>query len=141
MRNIKTICQQLCLWSLVVLTGCGPMYKTSYSFIPPTSMEGRMCTMQCNQTKNMCEQMQQMRNETCRSRARDEARWRYEDYVRERRDRNLPVEKSMRDFESSYGAFSCADQGNCENDFRTCFTTCGGQVLAHEQCVAFCDKR
>ncbi|MCI5208681.1 MAG: hypothetical protein D3910_07785, partial [Candidatus Electrothrix sp. ATG2] len=49
------------LWStglisltLIALSGCGPMYKTEYMLEPPTTQQGQICIMQCEQNRTQC---------------------------------------------------------------------------------------
>lgn len=121
---------------VTLLTGCGPIYRTSYSYAPPTNQNGQMCTMQCLQTKNMCEQMCDMRQDNCDMRARDDARYRYRDYERRRREDRQPVDRSM----DSFYYPSCNKDCRCVENYNDCFTLCGGRVLVHKTCQAFCNQ-
>jgi hypothetical protein len=119
------------------LVGCGPIYQTEYDYIPPHSGIGKMCAMQCQQNKNTCEQMCQLKNDACRTQARQDAMYRYEMYRHRQRDIGRGINKGINDF--NYGNY-CDTACNCDSSFRTCYATCGGQVLTQRVCVAFCGK-
>ncbi|MCW5584286.1 MAG: hypothetical protein KIT56_10540 [Gammaproteobacteria bacterium] len=121
-----------------ILTGCGPVYKREYAFVPPRTGMGKMCIAQCVQNKNTCEQMCQMNNENCRLRAHQDAVYQFEMYKHERRKHGAPVKKDVSDFDMSY---TCNHSCNCEPTYRSCYSACGGQVLERDVCVAFCDKK
>lgn len=121
----------------LLLSGCGPMYKTTYSYIPPQSKNGRMCIMQCMQTKQMCEQMCEMKKENCRSREMNESRYRYQEYAYHQKMANKPIERSP---DSFYYGYSCHQDCNCVTGYNDCYTVCGGQVLQRRECVAFCNQ-
>jgi hypothetical protein len=120
-----------------MLTGCGPIYQTKYDYMPPRSSTGMMCVAQCQQGKSTCEQMCQLRNDNCRTQARQDAIYRYEIYKQARQDRGRAPKKEVGDFDSSN---SCNIPCRCESSFRACYAACGGQVLEQQVCVAFCDK-
>lgn len=123
----------------LVLTACGPIYKKQYAYVPPASNMGKMCTAQCVQNKNSCEQMCQMRNDNCRMQARQDAMYQFEIYRSDRLKQNLPVEKSINDFDR--GSFGCQNTCGCSATYRSCYAACGGEVLERNVCVAFCDKK
>jgi hypothetical protein len=125
------------VWLTVMLVGCGPVYKREYAFVPPKSDVGKMCTAQCVQGKNRCEQRCRRDTERCRAHAREEAIYQFEQYKRERRRLGQEVKKSINDFDRGY---TCETACNCEPTFRDCYAACGGQVLQRDVCVAFCDK-
>ncbi|OAN52211.1 hypothetical protein A6A04_00470 [Paramagnetospirillum marisnigri] len=125
---------------VLLLGGCGPVYETVYDLTPPRSAEGRQCATQCQTTQTYCKRNCELEEDRCRSRARDEARRDYDRYVREQRDRGRKVERSESSFESSYGCGDSSCKAECGRDFRTCYTTCGGQVSSRRVCTAFCDK-
>ena len=122
-----------------LFSGCGPIYKTEYSYVPPRSDMGKMCISQCVQSKGMCEQMCQMRNETCRMRAHREARRQFEVYERKTRARGEPVQRDVNDFDDSY--FRCNQECDCASSFNSCYSACGGQVLERQVCTAFCNQK
>ena len=142
------------LFACLGLTACGPMppqYQTTYSYIPPQSNSGRMCLMQCNQMKMMCQQsasMQNMQNNMqnaqCEQIAETNAQLAYEAYKEKRQSEGRKIKKSVNDF---LDTSSCNNNyfnnnnagGDCEGNFRDCFVSCGGQVVPHTQCVAFCN--
>jgi hypothetical protein len=138
---LKEIIKWGCLLSaLCLLTACGPMYRTSYTYVPPASASGKICVMQCQRQKDLCQQLCQSRSNNCRQKAQNNARIEYDQYAADRRASGKPVKKTVEDF---YNSFACADQPkcSCEPDFRACFQLCGGQVTQHRECVAFCDQK
>ena len=120
----------------ILLVACGPIYKTQYSYVPPRTSMGNMCISQCVQNKSMCEQMCQMKNQTCRLQAHQDALYQYENYRREQERIGKPIKRTVNDFEYT-GA--CNEICSCDTTFNACYSACGGQVLERQVCVAFCD--
>jgi hypothetical protein len=115
-----------------MLFGCGPVYNTTYSYTPPKSAEGRACTFQCNQIQIQCQQLEDMN----RARCEDEA---------QRRQRqcewDLRVTEGRKPKWYECGNDSCyANYARCEQTYRACYQSCGGQISADTRCVANCDK-
>lgn len=129
----------LCFSLTLLLAGCGPIYHTEYAYVPPASNIGKMCTTQCLQSKNSCEQMCQMRNDNCRMQARQDAMYQFEIYRGERERQHKPIKKSVSDFDRSI--FTCHESCGCEANYRVCYAQCGGAVLERRVCTAFCDKK
>ena len=123
----------------MLIAGCGPVYKREYSFVPPKSSVGKMCTAQCVTSKNSCQQMCNLSTENCRLRARQDAIYQFEQYKRDRRHDGKDIDKNLSDFD--HGAAACSSSCNCEPAYRECFSACGGEVLQRDVCVAFCDKQ
>lgn len=129
----------LLLVSLVFfLSACGPIYQTQYSYKPPKSSMGRMCAAQCIQNKSNCEQMCQIREESCRTKARQDALYQYELYKAQQQVQSQPVKKTPQDFENTWG---CHQSCDCGPAYNACYETCGGQVIATQVCTAFCDRK
>ena len=126
------------LFLATILAGCGPIYRTEYAYVPPHSPTGKMCAAQCVQGKNACEQMCEMKNQNCRLRAHQDALAQYHMYKQERKREGKPLKKEIQDFDQSY---LCSSSCDCESTYRACYSTCGGQVLERQVCVAFCNKQ
>lgn len=123
---------------LLILTGCGPIYRTTYSYVPPANERGKMCVIQCQTSKKMCENLCEAKNSECTYRERDKAHFEYESYVRKQEMEHQPV---LRDLDSFYNRSACSQFScGCEEDYRSCYQLCGGQVVEHRECVAFCNK-
>lgn len=120
----------------VLLSACGPMYKTDYQYIPPRSQMGQMCVSQCMQTQSMCGQMCELKNQNCRIQARQDSILEYEMY--NRHDANRFGHRTLNSFDRSW---MCNQSCDCEANYRACYTACGGQVLSNTVCVANCEKR
>ncbi|CAM2961660.1 Uncharacterised protein [Legionella steigerwaltii] len=134
--------KQFFIFSILVLASmliaCGPIYNTEYSFVPPQSDVAKMCTAQCIQGKNDCEQSCRVDNENCRMRAQQNAMFEYKHYKEEQKRMGLPINKTVNDFDRSS---SCNNSCRCESTYRACYSACGGEVREHKVCVAFCDQR
>lgn len=136
---MKTIFAILSVFTLVaMLAACGPVYKREYAYVPPKSSTGKMCTAQCIQGRNACEQMCRMNNEACIARSKQDAVYEYEQYKHERRREGKEVKKTVSDFDRSY---TCNSSCNCGPTYNACYSACGGEVLQRDVCVAFCDKQ
>ena len=134
-------CALLLLCGVLFLSACGPMYQTSYTYTPPVSMRGKMCVMQCQKQKSLCERLAQSNQTNCKLRARDDARFKYESYVSRQRSKGRKVKKTLEDFYSPWACRSSARSSGCTNDYRACYQLCGGKISSRRQCVAFCDKQ
>lgn len=121
----------------VSITACGPIYKKEYQYVPPASKVGMMCVNQCLQSKMMCEQMCQMRQDNCRAQSQQRAMYEFEAYKQAQLAQGRPIKKSLRDFDNSFG---CQTSCDCTPAYRTCYASCGGEVYERKVCVAFCDK-
>ncbi len=130
----------VCLFlAVIILSGCGPIYRTDYSYKPPKSSAGKMCISQCLQNKSFCEESCQVRNENCKMRAHEDALFQFEAYKREQLKNNQPIQRTVSDFDSS--SYRCNNSCDCTPSFNACYSACGGQVLENKVCVAFCDKQ
>lgn len=128
----------ICTIILALLGGCGPVFQTNYSYVPPRSPMSKMCINQCVQNQSICEQMCQMKNQSCRIQAHQDALYQYESYKHEQERLGLPINKSVSSFEYSG---QCEQQCGCTASFNTCYSACGGKVLESRVCVAFCNTR
>jgi hypothetical protein len=117
---------------LISLNGCGPMYNTEYSLVPPKSESGRACTYHCDSGKMQCRQIEELRVDRCQIQAREDDR---ECEARIRWDKG----RSPKWYEC--GSSSCtADYDQCDAQYRSCFQSCGGRVETTTRCVANCDQ-
>lgn len=123
----------------LLLTGCGPVYQTTYSYEKPASQRARTCiASNCERNKMLCQSNCAKNNNECEWRATEEAKTEYREYVRQQRYNNLPIKKSINDFKDDW---DCNNSCNCQSVYRQCYSTCGGTVIAHTQCVAFCNQK
>lgn len=102
---------------LAPLLGCGP--RIIYHYKPPTSAEGRICINQCSVSRRHCKDLAQAKYEKCEYR-RDLER---EKYNQCKEDEN----KSSCSYPSTCWGPSTS---HCDEEFRTCYQACGGDVEA-----------
>ncbi|MDF1795543.1 MAG: hypothetical protein P1U63_03290 [Coxiellaceae bacterium] len=119
------------------LTGCGPIYKTSYTYQPPKSNKARRCVVACQRNRLLCEQNAQENYQRCEDRASSAAEEAYHEYAVNQRRTHQPVDRSVSDFTQDW---SCSSGNRCAAMYRQCYSTCGGTVITHRVCTAFCDK-
>jgi hypothetical protein len=116
--------------SLMFLISCGPIYQTEYLFTPPLSTTGHACVTQCEISKSQCLQLEQLKAERCEYYSRDEVD-RCEADIRWSEDRSPKWYECIPD--------SCdVDHELCDNNYRTCYLSCGGKVDPVTRCVANC---
>jgi hypothetical protein len=130
----------------LALAGCGPIYETQYAYTPAVTAEGRVCTAQCENTRSACtrncDYSAELKKRECEDDARDEARAKYNRYVREQRQNNAPVKYDeshfLKTYQCSTSASACRNE--CVQTSNRCWQLCGGKVTSKQVCTAFCDK-
>lgn len=118
--------------AVALLSGCGPIYDTQYTFIPPDDGNGRACVYQCENGKQQCEELEELKEESCEERAEAEYA-RCEERIYRRKGRDPKWNECYRESCSS-------DSERCETNYRSCYQSCGGKVNAETVCVANCDQ-
>ncbi|MDM8545607.1 hypothetical protein [Candidatus Venteria ishoeyi] len=138
----------------LLLTACGPTYKTDVQYIPPGDVRGKNCALDCQEQKSSCQYSCDRAYDDCMEKARMQAKINYleaqEDYL-QRKEQCLDHAEHWQDakdcrkrsapVQSSYmHSYQCDKNCNCTVDFESCFQICGGQVLKTTRCVSGCEE-
>src|SRR3990167_3408790 len=134
---LRKITRAFPILASILLTACGPVYQTTYTYDPPDAWSGRKCVNRCLEVKSQCNIECSRNNQVCVAEARENGDFRYRQYVREQRRLNKPVVLGPEDFIDTNGCYSGC---SCDSDYRECYMNCGGKVITHQRCVAFCPK-
>ena len=124
---------------LALVTACGPVYQTSYEVVPPQSETGRMCANNCLMLKQNCEQTCRIEEAHCTERARLMERNDYLEYVAVQTASGKPVKRSGPTSRRYYDCSQDACYAACAGNYNICHTNCGGQIIPHTTCTAFCE--
>ena len=134
------VSKKLLLFSTILLiSACGPIYETKYSFVSPQTDKGKQCIGQCLQTKNKCDTECAKKRLSCRQEEYLKASGAYNLYIMQKAQRNEIILMTQDDF-ADYGR--CDALCNvCNENYRLCYTGCGGKIIEKKECVAFCDQK
>lgn len=128
---------------LLLLTACGPVYRTTYHFTPPDSQRGRECVNACQATLQQCEANATFAHEQCLNRAERsvqacESRKKYEPDPKKGWKNPICVENCL-----ACSRPYCDDPDNdlCDNRYRECYATCGGTIEKIVECTSNCNAR
>lgn len=119
-------------WTILLLfiSGCGPQYSTTYSYVRPTTEHGQSCIFQCENSRLQCSQNEDLKLENCESREREE-----------RLSYDLCVEKNgQKKCSSPSMRFCYRNNSICKESYNQCYSSCGGTVTSNTVCVSNCDK-
>lgn len=125
------------LLASTLMTACGPVYSTSYSFVPPQSHRGRRCVNRCIPQKSVCQNNCSMLKQACHMQANAIAEPAYQAYLTQMRKQGAAPNRTIRYF-ADYS--SCRDRCGCQANYNQCYTNCGGQIVPHTVCTMFCGK-
>lgn len=124
---------------LSVLTACGPVMTTDFQIVPPADGQGRMCANNCLLMKDNCERDCWDQRESCEQLNQIQSNLDYLGYVATRQSEGMPLKRSRSSLGG--GRYCSADQclQRCVQNYHLCHTNCGGQVIGHTYCSAFCE--
>lgn len=146
----------LCLAFLaMLLSGCGPYYKTFTTYLPPQNDQGRHCALNCENQRLICQNDCDDTYQSCVREAQLEAKADYldakEDYLdrkehcvrrahredgkEDRRCRHLSEPSLFSYVHDSH----CRSECGCQETFDRCFEICGGRVVRETRCVSNCN--
>ena len=131
------------LLTLLALAACQPVFRTSYDFEPPAAAEARACVDQCAAAQSQCKRGCDLQAPNCG------------DPITYPGSRPLSGAPPTHPFyNTSFGGIGAPDldctdlepvlqsglqcREACEDVYRRCYAGCGGRVIPHRRCVAFC---
>lgn len=117
----------------IATAACGPVYRTTYDYIPPGDAAGKQCLNQCLQIFEMCRSTAENRASQERASCQQSATLAYAACV--------ATAKSDLERSRCSSASSCnreADISHCNSEYRLCYQNCGGTVTSREVCVSGC---
>jgi hypothetical protein len=123
----------LCAAALATLVGCGPVYRTQYSFVPPVDTDGRRCIVQCADMQARCRESAENRASLERSACQQNATIRYAACLATAKGDSARTACNP----SAYCEVR-ADTAHCDDEYARCYATCGGQVESRQVCVLGC---
>ena len=128
----------LVLCSIIFLESCSPVYSTQYTYYPISGREGQICSNTCLVGKQDCVQAERLNSQNCESQA------------------NLQYTMCLNAKVYGYnsdGDWVCLSNcycprifcnapnfSFCEENYKTCYLNCGGDVAATTSCVRNCDE-
>lgn len=115
---------------LAILSGCQPLKRVGYSYIPPETKADKLCASRCVSAKSSCEKICKMKNPNCFMQEEQNALYRFQLYQQEAMQKGERVTKKLKDFNYTY---KCLSACNCTLSFNTCYMACGGQVIEHDK--------
>ena len=135
-----------------ILTSCGPVYQTNYSYSPPEEMAGKQCLSLCSAQRQSCSSNCRDREQTCEIVARTlDLAENLSCNKRKKYCNNNPdasgciFDKNMDCNESSGSHSNCTNEkkeckSECLSYYNECYINCGGKIDTQSICVQFCDK-
>lgn len=126
--------RRLCVAILVavLLAGCGPLYRTTYDYTPPRDRIGRLCSAQCATTREVCRGNADNRAQSQYSQCEIEAQQQYYECLNSAKDSKQRSICFLRQCDSH------TDYRYCDDDYRSCYSACGGRVTPQKHCVLNC---
>jgi hypothetical protein len=128
------------LMGFLCLAGCaGPATKT-YTFIPPETPGGRLCTGQCQEAQSYCQETCDLHNRQCVGKVQAKALEDYEKYTRDQFESHEAVELRPRDFERTDACDSAKKscESDCQDNYKVCYGNCGGKITMTTSCQFLC---
>ncbi|WP_238523038.1 hypothetical protein ACJZTR_02095 [Neorickettsia risticii] len=130
----------------VILSGCitfDPVYRTSYSFIPPKSQNGRECANKCLLMKQTCQNSCNKSNDTQTANiliniGKEEKKEKPNSSDKFHESSSWEMDEYRKRVQERARYERC--QNSCNYDHRLCHTNCGGEVIVKTMCVQNCNE-
>lgn len=115
-----------CLAGFFLLAACK---TTHYDYTPPATDQGRLCTAQCSNTREICRGNENRRAQMERSNCERSANAGYYACLSHAGNRDQEKDCERR----RPGCWASEDYERCERDYRQCFSNCGGEVRSYKK--------
>lgn len=107
------------------IVACGPSYY--YKYTPPVAAESMSCVRTCFETRGICRQLEQAKQQSAREVFEASSRA-YGACTLGRSKKDAEKYCSSHNYSFGDGAFDGVSSISCEDDFHQCYQTCGGVV-------------
>lgn len=102
-----------------------PVFQSTYNYTEPRTSEGKTSAMQCQMAQSQCEQMADMKAETC---------------IAKKEREKAACEKTPYAYCPDKTAECKADASSCLEKYNRCFQMAGGKAVVETKCVANCEN-
>lgn len=119
---------------ILLLSACGPHYRTTYDYTPPRSRIGKLCSAQCAVNHDGCRGNARNLAQSQYSQCEIQAQQDYQACFSAPADPRQPHTCILRHCQSQ------TDYGSCDADYHSCYSACGGEVAPQKHCVFACPK-
>ncbi len=113
---------------LLFISGCGPIYETTSTYVKPDNSEGVACTFQCENSRLRCEQNLELKRQNCNA----------NDRIAELEYQQCVDKKGKKKCDRSW-VFCEINTASCKATYNQCYTSCGGEVTTKTICVEGCE--
>lgn len=121
-----------------LVSGCGPQYKTEYSYVRPTTPEGQSCVFQCQNSELLCNQNLNLKVESCESRA-SASQLTYDLCVKNNEGKSAEDKAACSFPTYEFCGNERDNHQSCKITYNQCYANCGGEVSSETICTANCD--
>ena len=136
----STVPPALALALTWLLTACGPIYQTTYSYTAPDALVPRACIQACGDVWTDCHTRAYLKVSSCESSAKRDQEKKFQEYKRTREKNNRKVEHDSSFFNNgSCNTLKSDLDQKCKNRYDNCYTSCGGTITPIKTCILFCD--
>ena len=118
---------------LLVVVGCATPKPAELvaEYIEPGTPGGRLCTAQCKNASNYCQESCDYKERLCVYDVQAQAIKDYEVYVQEQFEQRMTVDLRPSDFERTSQCKQAGCKVTCKKSYNKCFKKCGGSIDYH----------
>lgn len=121
--------------TILFMVGCSSgKQETIYMYSPPTSVDGRACVDECQQSKVICNNQCNIASPQCLAHEQQKAQEHYNAYVGRQQTLGQSPSRSLQSF---YHPERCEHSGcDCDANFDVCHQLCGTRTEIHDPMLA-----
>jgi hypothetical protein len=113
-------------WLAAILVGLISCATYRYEYIAPATESGKMCAMQCMNTKNVCYSAAQSQSQVSLNNCQQQNQINYQACMSRAHNQDEAKKCNPRGMYCS----TTVNYRQCDESYRQCFITCGGTVNA-----------
>lgn len=121
--------------TFLLITACGPVYRTFHEYQPPNSPDARYCVNSCDSILQNCKSRCDDREQNCEMSANAMDAISSANCIRSG-SQNCPTYYQT----THYHCKNHQCKSECVENYNRCYQNCGGNVITRTSCVYGCNQ-